>query len=258
MKKTIAIFKAVLVISGTAYEIFLLWINSVTRGKSESRNFKHRRRWAKRTNRLAGIIIEEIKGSITVPTALVVSNHRTMLDPAVQCEFIDVHIIAKASVGKIPIIGKGAEMTGIVLVKRDKLRSRLAAREMTKQLLQEGKNVLVYAEGTTGTDQTTKTMKIGTFSVAAELGIPVVPVAIEYPDAKDYWYNGSLGDQIIQQIGAGKTRVKLRIGEPIYSSEAKELMEKSQSWIDEQLLDMQRGWSQIFTAAAEPSLPVKP
>ncbi len=247
MKKIKAISKAILILFGTLYEMILLAINSALKGKTEERNFFHRRRWAKRANRFAGIIIDEQKGSINVPTALVVSNHRTMLDPSVQCQYINAHIIAKASVGKIPIIGKGAVMTGIVLVKREKLRSRLAARETTKELLLEGKSVLVYAEGTTGTDRTSSRMKIGTFVVAAELNVPVIPVAIDYSDKKDYWYDGSMGTQIINQIGTGKTRVKLRIGDPIYASDAKILLEKTQSWIDEQLLSMQKDWSAIFT-----------
>jgi len=246
MNKILAFSKAIRILLGTGYEIVYLTLNSLIRGETTARNFYHRRRWARRTNRISGIIVDEVQGSIDIPTALVVSNHRTMLDPAVQCAYFDTHIIAKASVGEIPMIGKGAAMTGIVLVKRDKMRSRLAARDMTKTLLSEGKSVLVYAEGTTGTERKTGRMKVGTFAVAAELGVPVIPVAIEYPERKDYWFDGSMGEQIIRQVGAGKTHVKLRIGKPIHSDDSKTLLAAAQAWIDEQLIEMQAGWSKVF------------
>ncbi|MEL6389405.1 MAG: lysophospholipid acyltransferase family protein [Bacteroidota bacterium] len=246
MNKARAYAKVLFVVVGTAYEMLLLWIHSLIKGQSQSINFYHRRRWSRRAVRACGIQIEEIRGEITEPCALVVSNHRTMLDPAVQTGYIDAHIIAKASVGNIPIVGKGAAMTGLVLVKRDKLRSRLAAREATKELLEAGKSVLVYAEGTTGTTQTSGPFKIGTFGIAAELGLPVIPVAIEYPEEKDYWYVGELDEQIIRQIGVGPTRVKLRIGDPIRGNDASELREQVQAWIDQNLLEMQHNWSEIF------------
>jgi len=196
--------------------------------------------------RIEGIQLVEKIGEITVPVALVVSNHRSLIDPVIQAAFIDAHIIAKDAVGNLPVIGKGAKMTGIVFVKRERLKSRLAARNATKELLEKEINVLVYAEGTTGTNKTTNGFKPGTFAIATELGIPVVPVAIEYPNKEDFWTSGGMGAQLMRQTGKWRTKAKLRIGDPIYGTDPKTLMNETKAWIDGNLVEMQHDWSEMF------------
>ena len=137
-------------------------------------------------------------------------------------------------------------MTGIFFVKREKLSSRAAAKKTTSDLLSQNINVLVYAEGTTGTERGTIPFKKGTFSVAVEQGIPVVPVAIEYPEEKDLWLFGNLGTQLKRQIGAWRTRAKLRIGPPIHGTDSLQLLEATKEWIDHNLFEMQDNWSEVF------------
>ena len=246
MGKILAVFRAIMVVLYTAWQILLLAIESLFRGATLSVGYKHRRYWARNTMRIEGIKLVEKTGEITVPVALVVSNHRSLLDPVIQAAYIDAHIIAKDAVGNLPMIGKGARMTGIVFVKREKLRSRLAARNATKDLLEQGINVLVYAEGTTGTKKTTNGFKSGTFAIATELGLPVIPLAIEYPKVQDFWTSGGMGAQMMRQTGKWNTEAKLRIGPPLYGSDPRELMKETQNWIDSNLAEMQEGWSEMF------------
>lgn len=246
MKYILTGIRSLLVVLSTAFWMLLLAIESLFLGKTTERGYKYRRRWAKSTMFFVGIKVEEIIGKIETPNALIISNHRTLLDPVVQCAFIEANIIAKAEVGNLPVISQGAQMTGIIFVKREKLKSRLAARETTKDILMNGGKVLVYAEGTTGTNRHSDKFKPGTFTIAAEEGIPVVPVAIEYPERKDYWFQESMGKQMLGQIGRWRTRVKVRIGDPIKDDDTLILLEKTQSFIDNSLLDMQKNWSEIF------------
>ena len=246
MKPVLAGIRVVLILLNTSFQMTLLFLDSWVNGKTIERSFAHRRRWARWSMRIIGVQLEEISGSLDTSSALIISNHRTLIDPVIQAAFIDAYIIAKAEVSKLPVISKGAQMTGIIFVKRERLRSRVAAREKTKEVLLSGKNVLVYAEGTTGTDRKTEPFKPGTFSIAAEYGLPVIPVAIEYADKKDYWFDNSMKSQIIGQIGTLRTRVKLRIGEPIQLSETNELMNSAKDHIDRDLLRMQQGWSNVF------------
>ncbi len=217
-----------------------------TRDDEDRLGFRYRRLWARRSTRLLGIQVVEQLGVDYSGTALYVSNHRTLTDPIVQAGYFDSYIIAKNDVGSIPIIGKGAEMTGIILVDRGQMSSRLAARTQTKELLATERSILVYAEGTTTTDRHTSAFKIGTFKAAVEAGVPVVPLAIEYRDKKDYWLEESMMKQMVNQIGQGKTYVKVRIGEPIHSDQPDELMTLTKQWIDKNLLEMQTDWSQVF------------
>jgi 1-acyl-sn-glycerol-3-phosphate acyltransferase len=244
--KILAIFRAILVVLYTGWQILLLATESLFRGASLSVGYRHRGYWGRNTMRIEGIKLVEKIGQITVPVALIVSNHRSLLDPVIQAAYINAHIIAKDAVGNLPMIGKGARMTGIVFVKREKLRSRLAARNATKELLEQGISVLVYAEGTTGTNKTTNGFKSGTFALATELGIPVIPVAIEYPKVQDFWTSGGMGAQMMRQTGKWNTKAKLRFGEPLYGSDPRELMKETQKWIDTNLAQMQEGWSEMF------------
>lgn len=249
MKNLLTALRALLVLINTAGQIFLLSIEQFFGSDKIAIGYKHRRIWARNSCRILGIRLEEVTGSIDVPVALVISNHRTLLDPLIQVAHFNAHIIAKQSVSGLPIIAQGAKMTGIFFVKRDKLSSRAAAKKTTAKLLNQKINVLVYAEGTTGSKQNTIAFKKGTFAVASELGIPVVPVAIEYPEPKDMWIDISLVKQMVRQIGAWRTRAKLRIGPPIYGDDAYVLMNETRSWIDNSLSEMQKDWSQVFTNA---------
>lgn len=180
-------------------------------------------------------------------SGLIVSNHRSLTDPIVQIMFFDAYIIAKSEVNHIPIIGKGASMTGIVFVDRARINSRVAARIRTSEILKSGKNVLVYPEGTTTIDRGTEIFRKGTFNAAKDAHVPVIPVAIEYRDEKDFWYSGGMISQLTKQIGSWRTHVRISIGEPCMEPVAKENVSKARQWIDTELRKLQNGWSQVFT-----------
>ena len=246
MKFVLAGVRVILILANTGFQITLLLIDSAINGKTIHRGFKHRRRWAKWTMRICGIKVDELQGNVDIEPALIISNHRSLLDPLIQLAYINAFVIAKSEVSSLPIISQGAKMTGIIFVDRGKLKSRLAAREMTKSVLSGGHNVLVYAEGTTGTDRTTIKFKPGTFGVATELKVPVISVALEYAEEKDYWYDGSLGSQVIRQIGVWRTRIKMRISDPIHDTNSANLLNTSRKMIDENLIGMQQDWSAVF------------
>ena len=247
MKYILGSIRVLLVLFNTALQVGILLVDGWINGVSIERRFMHRRRWARTSTWLLGIRLDEHTGTISDQPALIISNHRTLLDPVIQAAYLDAYIIAKASVSKLPMISQGARLTGIIFVKRDKLKSRHAARLKSEEVLKSGQNVLVYAEGTTYATQRTGKFKIGTFGIAADLNIPVIPITIEYPEAKDFWFEGSMARQIFGQVGAWRTRAKLRIGAPIKNTEAKVLLEQIQSHIDQNLLEMQDGWSEVFT-----------
>ena len=207
---------------------------------------KYRRSWARWNTWAMGVKVVEAQISEHNGAALYVSNHRSLTDPIIQIPYFDAFIIAKNEVSHIPVVAKGAKMTGIVFVKRESLSSRKDAKIQTANLLKGGKNILVYPEGTTTTDRTTQSFKPGTFKTSAELGLPVIPVAIEYRDKKDFWFQHGMFQQMLGQLGAWRTEVKIHVGEPLYSKDSKELMGKSKSFIDDELQRMQEGWSRVF------------
>ena len=246
MKYLIAGFRFIFVLIvaithvGGIYIVHLIGLYTVKRG------FVWRASWGLNMARAMGFRIVEKRVNHYDGPALYVSNHRTLTDPVVQVSLFPAYIIAKDEVRKIPIIGKGAALTGIIFVKRERLSSRGAAKIATIDCLKDGKSVLVYPEGTTTAEKGTDQFKIGTFKSAVEAGVPVIPCAIEYRDKKDYWLEASMSDQIIGQMGGWSTEVKVSVGKPIFGNDPKGLMETSQKLINEELARMQKGWTKVF------------
>lgn len=246
MNYVIAFSRSLILVLNTMGLMTRLAIVSMVKGQSDRLGFKYRSKFGKASIKILGIKMEEVEAYQPSETVLYISNHRTMTDPLIQTAYFESYILAKEEVGDIPVLGKGAEMTGIVLVKREKTSSRLAALRTTKELLASGRSLLVYAEGTTGLKEHSDPFKIGTFKAAVECGVPVVPIAIEYRDPKDFWKNTSMAVQLIGQIGAPRTYVKMKMGEPITHDDPTELLKQTQQWIDRELSIMQEGWSNVF------------
>ena len=107
------------------------------------------------------------------------SNHQSIYDTPVLLWTLafELRILAKASLGSFPFIGWHLARTGHVLVDRKKPGADLF-RQM-RQLMTAGYSVFVFPEGTRSLDGTLARFRAGTFMMAIEAGIPVVPVAID-------------------------------------------------------------------------------
>ncbi|MBK8699860.1 MAG: 1-acyl-sn-glycerol-3-phosphate acyltransferase [Saprospiraceae bacterium] len=165
-----------------SYAVTMLW-----RKHSPERAFALRKTWLTYFGHPILNIHVEVSGGPIQEPALYVSNHRSFADPVILCRYLDAYVIAKAEVASYPVINKGAELTGVLYVKRDDSKSRNEVRDLMVQTIKKGYNVLVYPEGTVGIQSKTLPFKVGSFMEAARNGIPVVPIAIEYRSEKDLW-----------------------------------------------------------------------
>jgi 1-acyl-sn-glycerol-3-phosphate acyltransferase len=209
------------------------------------RAFRLRRNWLRLANWFLWIKTD-VKGSPPITPALYVSNHRSFSDPLVLLKYLDAYVIAKAEVSSYPLINKGAEVTGIVYVKREDRDSRRATRDTMINTIKSGYNVLVYPEGTVGKEKHTLPFKIGTFIEAAKEGIPVVPIAIEYKSPKDLWMIPNFLKQYMYQFSKWKTEVRLEFGPVLKSDDGEELHRLTEGWVNQKISEMQKGWSQSF------------
>ena len=187
----------------------------------------------------------EIEGKVHDIPAMYVSNHRSFSDPLIICRWLRAFVVAKAEVANYPIINKGAELTGVLYVKREEKDSRKNVRKMIIDTIRSGYNILIFPEGTVGTKEKTLDFKKGAFAAVLEEDIPIIPVAIEYKSPKDLWLVNNFVQQFIIMFSKPKTYVRLRIGTPLHCDETDECVRQSQKWIDDQLEDMQRNWSDI-------------
>jgi len=206
-----------------------------------------------RTNYLKYVAIPVLNIKITKEgepcnkTALYVANHRSFADPIVICKYLQAFVIAKAEVANYPIINKGAELTGVIWVDRNNKDSRSATREKLTETIDSGFNILVYPEGTVGIHKNTLPFRKGTFIEAAQNNIPVVPIAIEFRSNKDLWVREKFIPQYFHQFSKWKTEVKLKFGTPLSNPNGEELHQEAYDWINQELSEMQKNWSDSFS-----------
>jgi 1-acyl-sn-glycerol-3-phosphate acyltransferase len=131
--------------------------------------------------RIAGVRLR-VEGIENVPraTCLFIANHVSNLDPpAVVCALpCNAALIAKTTVFRIPILGTALRLGKFIPVDRSNREAALAAVEEAKRNLREGMSYLVFAEGTRSPDGRMRKFKKGTFALAIETGVPVVPVSV--------------------------------------------------------------------------------
>lgn len=129
----------------------------------------------------------QVHGELPRGQALIVANHVSYLDPIAILARCPAIPIAKAEVAGWPLFGPIARGSGVVFVERDDPWRRIASLRRVHALLAGGVSVLSFPEGTTTAGRDVAAFWRGTFGIAARLGVPVVPVAVRYPDAALAW-----------------------------------------------------------------------
>jgi 1-acyl-sn-glycerol-3-phosphate acyltransferase len=106
------------------------------------------------------------------------ANHQSIYDiPIVFASLpFQVRIISKSSLGKIPFMGWHLQRTGHVLVDRSKAGAG-TVKKMAR-LVAKGHSLIVFPEGTRSTDGAVAPFKRGSFVIALEAGLPIVPLSI--------------------------------------------------------------------------------
>ena len=109
---------------------------------------------------------------------LFVSNHQSIYDTPILWASLpfQLRIIAKASLGRFPVLGWHLRYTGHLLV--DRARTGQATMRRVADLMKHGHSLSVYAEGTRSSDGRVAPFKAGLFLTAVEASLPVVPVAV--------------------------------------------------------------------------------
>ncbi|MDX1476821.1 MAG: lysophospholipid acyltransferase family protein [Saprospiraceae bacterium] len=232
--KILAVMRIVGVLLALAFYLGRLMLLSVMFGRKDERGFRFRRKFANAALRILGVRLI-VRGTPATETALYVSNHRSLVDPLIELSLIDAFVVSKAEVSGYPLVGRGARETGVIFVQRQKTSSRAAARLAIRRALSDGKSVLIYPEGTTSKAETTQAFRLGSFQVAAELGVPVVPVAVDYADPGNYWFEMPMLPFFLRKFSKKRTRAAVSIGTPIVSADPLALAEQARDWIGHEI-----------------------
>jgi 1-acyl-sn-glycerol-3-phosphate acyltransferase len=112
-------------------------------------------------------------------TYVFVSNHQSIYDIPVLFWSLpyQLRIIAKDSLGKFPFLGWHLRRTGHMLVDR-RNPDRVAIFGWASRLMSQGLSLIVFPEGTRSGDGRVGRFKGGSFYLALEAGLPVVPLSV--------------------------------------------------------------------------------
>ena len=230
----LAAVRAILAFTSIFLFVGLYIITIPILGNTPVRAFRLRRSWIKWGMLLFGIKIKNIGNPID-GTALYVSNHLSFTDPIATCLYLNAYVIAKAEVANIPFLSKGAELTGVIYVKRESKESRSNTRQALIDTLNSGKNILVYPEGTVSQDVTLLPYKTGAFKGAIANGYPVVPITIRYRDQKDIWNNTGIVAHFFKQLSHWRTVIIHEFGEPLTGDDGAAVAKMAYDWTLEKL-----------------------
>ena len=155
-----------------------------------------------------GVIVDREGLERTEPgqTYMFVSNHQSTYDIPVLFASLpfQLRIIAKESLGRFPFLGWHLRRSGHLLVDRRR-PDRAGILRRWKALVGEGLSLIVFPEGTRSADGRVGPFKAGSFLLAIEAGLPIVPVTV----------SGSRAVMTKGQLTTRPGRVRLVVHEPI-------------------------------------------
>jgi len=111
--------------------------------------------------------------------AVIVCNHQSLGDILVLFGlFRPFKWVSKASVFKVPLLGWNMRLNDYVGLVRGDRESILRMLDACRTWLSRGVPVLMFPEGTRSEDGEVKAFKDGAFRLAAELNVPLIPLAL--------------------------------------------------------------------------------
>ena len=125
------------------------------------------------------VTVEGLERVTPGTTYIFVSNHQSIYDiPVIFASLpFQLRIIAKASLARFPVLGWHLKRGGHLFVDRQH-PDRAGILERWRALVSDGLSLIIFAEGTRSWDGRVARFKAGSFLLAMEAGLPVVPLAV--------------------------------------------------------------------------------
>ncbi len=131
--------------------------------------------------RIAGVRVR-VEGLENIPPGVCIfaANHVSNMDPLAFVPAIPrrVSLLAKGEIFRIPILSKAMRLAKLIPVDREDREAAASSIDIAVRYLKEGLSFAVYPEGTRSRDGRLLSFKKGTFVMAIEAGVPIVPVSI--------------------------------------------------------------------------------
>lgn len=155
-------------------------------------------RWARRLVPALGLDVH-LRGNLRQDTPLWVANHLSWVDAVVLMSLRPMGTIAKSEVTGYPLLGRWARKSGVHFVDRVDATSRAAALACFATALMEGRDMLLFPEGTTTRGDQLAPFHEGGLLAAFNLGLAAQPVRIS-SSAPNYPWTGD--DSLLPHLKA--------------------------------------------------------
>lgn len=239
----LALFRLLLVLfmSGFVVAVGGIWLK--LSGFSKPLQHWVMRTWGKGIVFFLGIKIErnEIPA---ISNFILMPNHRGYLDIFIIASLTPAAMVAKAEIKNWPFAKSGIKITNSILVDRSEIKSKLNTMSEIEASVKKGIPVMLFPEGTSYKGPLTQPFKNGSFKIAADTKIPVIPMAIHYRDDDDAWVgNDTLLGHFFRQMGKPVTKVYIKYGTPVSFSDYKQIQQQTREQIDmmlQQIIDSNR------------------
>src|SRR5437868_5161811 len=135
------------------------------------------------------------------------ANHQSNIDPPILFQTLHprLHVLFKAELKKLPLLGKAFQVGGFVPIDRASREQSMAAIDQAANSLRRGNSFLTFPEGTRSRTGALLPFKRGPFLMALKAQVPIVPVAVQGGTA-----SMRKGSWIVRP-----TTMSVRIGAPV-------------------------------------------
>ncbi len=115
---------------------------------------------------------------------IIVSNHRSYTDIIFSTAVIPLQFrwLAKRSLFKIPVFGGVMRFAGYIPIEREKFLSASRSLDRAKDVLEKGRSMWIFPEGTRTPEVELRRFKRGAFMLAKESEVPLLPVVLVNTD----------------------------------------------------------------------------
>jgi 1-acyl-sn-glycerol-3-phosphate acyltransferase len=166
------------------------------------------RGWSRALLNASGVDVEAdgLENLTGVGAAILVANHQSNFDIFALLSALPVSIrfVSKQELARIPLLAQAMRSAGHVFIDRgDRRAAVVAMRGAAERMRQESFCLGLFPEGTRSTDGRLGPFKKGSFVLAIETQLPVVPVAVDG------------GRQLTMGRKVLPGTVRIRVGKPV-------------------------------------------
>lgn len=108
------------------------------------------------------------------------ANHQSDFDILIALAHVPGQFrwIAKKELFAIPVFGRAMRGAGYIEIDRQNHEKAMQSLDLAALRIRQGKSVMTFPEGTRSRDGEIKAFKQGTFHLAIQSGVPIVPISI--------------------------------------------------------------------------------